>query len=183
MLFNIYMCKLPSPPKDINITSYADDITLSTSHTQVEKLRDMTTLYLNILHDSLESRKLKLSAEKSSATVFTTRRPSLTHTSISTIHQYQLSPKSMYWVLPLIGCFFGANVKSSKENLKRKKYWKRLLLATGTAQKRYSQWLTKLSVKASWTTLLPFRLPPSATQTGTTCKRNKTLLFAQLPAV
>ena len=41
MLFNIYMSKLPLPPKDINITSYADDITLTTSYPMVEKLRDM----------------------------------------------------------------------------------------------------------------------------------------------
>ena len=72
MLFNVYMSKLPLPPKDINITSDADGITLTRSHPQVEKLGDTITPYLNILHDWLESRKLKLSAEKSSATVFET---------------------------------------------------------------------------------------------------------------
>ena len=71
MLFNIYMSKLPLPPKDLNITSYADDLTLTTDP-QVERLGDMITPYLNTLHDWQESRKLKLSAEKSSATVFTT---------------------------------------------------------------------------------------------------------------
>ena len=53
-----------STPKSINITPYADDITLTTSHPQVEKLRDTITPYLNILHDWLDSRKLKLSAKK-----------------------------------------------------------------------------------------------------------------------
>ena len=72
MLFNIYLSKLPLPPKDINVTSYTDDITLTTSHPQVEKLGDTITPYLNTLHDWLESRKLMLSAEKSNATVFTT---------------------------------------------------------------------------------------------------------------
>ena len=62
MLFNNYMSKLPLPTKDINITSYADDITLTTSHPQVENLRDITTENLNTLHDWLESRKLELSA-------------------------------------------------------------------------------------------------------------------------
>ena len=62
-----------STPKKIkNITSYADDISLTTSHPEVEKLRDIITPYLSTLHDRLESRKLKLFVEKSSATVFTT---------------------------------------------------------------------------------------------------------------
>ena len=72
MLFNLYMSKLPLPAKDINITSYTDDVTLTTSQPQVEQLRDMIILYLNNLHAWLESRKLKLSAKNSSATVFTT---------------------------------------------------------------------------------------------------------------
>ena len=72
MLLIIYMSELPLPPKDINITFYADDITMTTSHQQVEKLGDIITPYLNILDDWLESRKLKLSAEKSSSTAFTT---------------------------------------------------------------------------------------------------------------
>ena len=38
---------------------------------RLKKLRDRTP-YVNILHNWLESRKLKLSAEKSSATVFAT---------------------------------------------------------------------------------------------------------------
>ena len=56
------MGKLPLPPKDINITSHADDLNLTTSHLQIENLPDMITPYLNILHDWLEPRKLKLSA-------------------------------------------------------------------------------------------------------------------------
>ena len=69
MLFNIYMSKLPLTPKDINITSYADDITLTTSHPRLKNY--VTITYLNTLHDWLESRKLKSSGEKSSANVFT----------------------------------------------------------------------------------------------------------------
>ena len=36
------MSKLPLPPKGTNITSYADDIVLTTSHPQDKKLRDIT---------------------------------------------------------------------------------------------------------------------------------------------
>ena len=71
MLYNIYMFKLPLPLRGINIASSSDDITVTTSHPHVENLLDVVTLS-SILHDWLESRKLKLSAEKSSATVFTT---------------------------------------------------------------------------------------------------------------
>ena len=65
------MSELPLPPKDIKIKSYADDITLTTSHPQVEKLRDIISPYLNTLHDWLES-KHKFSCEKLIVTVFTT---------------------------------------------------------------------------------------------------------------
>ena len=65
------MSELPLPPKDKNM-SPADDVTLTTSHPQDEKLRDIITPYLNVLQDLLESIKLKLAAKKSSATVFTT---------------------------------------------------------------------------------------------------------------
>ena len=71
MLFNTYMSKLPLPLKGINITSYADDITLTTSHTQVEKMRDNNSIpkYFTRL---ARIKEVKLTAEKSSATVFTT---------------------------------------------------------------------------------------------------------------
>ena len=54
MLFNIYMSKLPLPPKDINIISYPDDMTLTTYYPQGEKLGDIITFYLNILHDQIK---------------------------------------------------------------------------------------------------------------------------------
>ena len=76
MLFDIYMSKLSPPSKDINMKSYAFTSqitsTSTTSHPQVEKLHDMTTPCIIILHDCLETRKLKISAKDSSATVFTT---------------------------------------------------------------------------------------------------------------
>ena len=75
MLFKIYMSKLHLTLKDVNSTPSADDMTSTTSDPYVEKLGDVITSYLTLLHDwlaSASSRKLRISAEKSSATVFTT---------------------------------------------------------------------------------------------------------------
>ena len=121
MLLNIYMSELPLPPKDINTTSYADDITLTTSHPQFEKLRDILTPYLITLHGWLESRKLKLAAEKSSAAVFTTRNKeakSDPHLTINT-SPIPVKCKVKYWVLPLIVCSILENIEEApKRNYK-----------------------------------------------------------------
>ena len=66
------MSQLPLPPKHIIIASYADEKTLTKPFPFAEKLRELRTPYLKFPQDWLESRKFKLSAEKSSATVFTT---------------------------------------------------------------------------------------------------------------
>ena len=122
MLFNIYMSKLPQPPKDINITSYADDITLTSSHARVEKFRDITP-YLNTLHDWLESREFKLSAEKSSATVFTTWSIEVKFDSHLTIKN---SPKPVKSKVKVLGVTFdsmlnfGEHVRSTKEKFQKR---------------------------------------------------------------
>ena len=120
MLFNIYMSKLPLPPKDINTTSY---VTLTTSHPQVEKLRDILTPCLITLHDWLESRKLKLAAEKSSATVFTTRSKEAKSDPHLTINTSPIPVKSKVKVLGatfdrLLN--FGEHVRSTKEKLQKR---------------------------------------------------------------
>lgn len=71
-LFNLYMCSLPTPPANIVIVSYADDITILSSGVQPEQLGGPINIYLSELHNWLEGRNLRLSAEKSTATLFTT---------------------------------------------------------------------------------------------------------------
>ena len=122
MLFNIYMSKLPLPPKDINITSYADYLTVTTSHAQVEKLRDLISPYLNTLHDWLKSIKLKLSAEKSSATVMKTWSKEGKFDPHPTINNSPIPVKSKFKVL---GVTFGSmlnlreHVRNTKEKLQK----------------------------------------------------------------
>ena len=63
-LFNLFLRSLPSPPEDVKIITYAD-IPINTSGPDVKKLAVKVS-------DWLKSRKLVLSAGKSTATIFTT---------------------------------------------------------------------------------------------------------------
>ena len=71
-LFNLYMSALPPPPPDIQVVSYADDITTITTGKSVGELCAKTNSYLRHLNDWLVGRGLILSAEKSTASLFTT---------------------------------------------------------------------------------------------------------------
>ena len=71
-LFNLHMRFLPIPPDENSILTYADDITLLTSGPKVENLAAKRNTYLADLYLGLESKSLKLSAEKSTATIFST---------------------------------------------------------------------------------------------------------------
>ena len=110
--------KMPLHSKSKNITSSADDITLTTSHPQVEKLRDLLTPYLNILHDWLESRELKLFAKTSNATVFTTWSKEAYFDPHLIIYNSPIPVKSKVKVLGITydsTLNFGEHVKSKKE--------------------------------------------------------------------
>ena len=101
------------PPKSISITSYADDITLTTSHPQVEKLRDIITPCLNIL-----------SAEKSSATVFATWSNEAKFDPHLTINNSAIPVMSKVKVLGVTFdsmLNFGEDVKAPKRNYKSAK--------------------------------------------------------------
>ena len=68
----MYMSKMPLSDSDVHLVTYADDNTLTTSNPQVNKLKDQMEPYLKKLNVWLKGRFLKLSAEKSIATIFTT---------------------------------------------------------------------------------------------------------------
>ena len=48
-LFNIHTSDIPLPPKDVQITTYADDITITASHTKHRKAQQLI-LILPYLH-------------------------------------------------------------------------------------------------------------------------------------
>ena len=123
MLFNIYMNKLPLPPEYVTITEYTGDVTLTSSLAQVEKLRDIITAYLNNLHDWLEPTKLKLSAEKSSATLITTWIKEIKGDPHLFINNLLIPVKSKFKVLAVIfdsRLIFEEKIRSTKEKLQKR---------------------------------------------------------------
>ena len=72
LLFNLYMSKMPQPPGDIQLVTYADDTTVQKSGPKHEPICQDINLYLNILDNWFKERNLFISPSKSSATIFTT---------------------------------------------------------------------------------------------------------------
>ena len=101
----------------------------------------MVTAYLVTSHDWLESRKVNLSAEKSSAIVFTTWSKETNFVPHLTINNSPIPLKSKVKILGVTFdsmLSFRKHLRSNKEQLKKRKnilFWKRLLVATWAAQK------------------------------------------------
>ena len=70
-LFNAYIRDLPTPPEGIFIVSYADDITLYSSGTDIPDITSRLNAYLITLTRFLCDRQLTISTQKSSVTLFT----------------------------------------------------------------------------------------------------------------
>ena len=70
-LFNAYIRDLPTPPEGVYIISYADDITLFSSGSDIPEITSRLNNYLDALSHFLENRQLIISAQKSSVTLFT----------------------------------------------------------------------------------------------------------------
>ena len=60
----LYVDKMPLPENDVHLKTYADDITLTTSNTHVNKLKDQMDSYREKVNIWLKGRILKLSAER-----------------------------------------------------------------------------------------------------------------------
>ena len=72
LLFNLYLSKMPEPPPGIRLISYADDCQALSSHNNIKTICDRLNPYLNTVSAWFKERKLEISAEKSTATLFTT---------------------------------------------------------------------------------------------------------------
>ncbi len=72
VLFNLYMSKMPLPPGDIMLITYADDSNILNSGPLIKPVVIEINSYLNILDEWFRSRNLFISPAKSSATIFTT---------------------------------------------------------------------------------------------------------------
>ncbi len=72
VLFNLYMSKMPLPPPNLKLVSYADDSNILGSGTKIDPICGEINVYLNILDEWFKSRNLFISPAKSTATLFTT---------------------------------------------------------------------------------------------------------------
>ena len=67
ILFNFYLSKMPTPPTNIKIIQYADDISLYTAGTNIAAINQ----FISLVVDYLTERDLIVSPEKSTVTLFT----------------------------------------------------------------------------------------------------------------
>ena len=70
-LFNIYMSDLPTPPRDIHVTTYADDITIYSSDKNYTMAQQRLQPYLEDVQTWTKANDLKLNASKTMTTLFT----------------------------------------------------------------------------------------------------------------
>ncbi len=71
-LFNLYMSKMPAPPNNIKLVSYADDSNVLESGTNLKDICSDLNNYLDVLNTWFKTRNLFISPSKSSTTIFTT---------------------------------------------------------------------------------------------------------------
>ena len=70
-LFNYYLADFPTPPPNIKLNKYADDITIYTSGPVVADLINGLSIYLSQVLYYFNNKKLTVSSAKSTVTLFT----------------------------------------------------------------------------------------------------------------
>ena len=70
-LFNYYLADFPTPPPNIKLIKYADDITIYTSGPVVAHLINGLNIYLSQVLNYINGKKLTVSTVKSTVTLFT----------------------------------------------------------------------------------------------------------------
>ena len=70
LLFNFYLSNLPTPPANVKIVQYADDISVYVTGKDVPSMCTLINDYASLLIDFLAERNLVVSPEKSTVTLF-----------------------------------------------------------------------------------------------------------------
>ena len=70
-LFNVYTSDLPNPPQEVTNVTYADDITIYSSHTNYRTAQQTIQPYITDIHAWTIKNDLKLNAGKTTTTLFT----------------------------------------------------------------------------------------------------------------
>ena len=66
----MYMSDIPLPPKNVQITRYADDITILASHTKHHKAQQLIQPYLHKIFKWATTNNLHVNTDKSTTTLF-----------------------------------------------------------------------------------------------------------------
>ena len=69
-LFNIYTSDLPAPPRNVQTVTYADDITILSSHSKVDTAQLQVQNYLEEINDWTTTNQLTLNPDKTTTTLF-----------------------------------------------------------------------------------------------------------------
>ena len=80
------MHDIPEPPQYINIASYADDVTIASTHPKVDVCSEQTQTYLNTFSDGLTLNRLKVAPSKSTATLMTNYTKEQQHRPLVTLN-------------------------------------------------------------------------------------------------
>ena len=70
-LFNIYTSDIPSPPEHTHLITYADDITITTSHQDHKTAQEKLQPYINTVTSWASENNLSIHPDKTTATLFT----------------------------------------------------------------------------------------------------------------
>ena len=70
-LFNLYLHDIPTPPPNIQIASYADDVTITSIHHKAQDCTVQAQSYLDQLSHWLSTNRLKVAPSKSTCTLLT----------------------------------------------------------------------------------------------------------------
>ncbi|KAF2367561.1 Reverse transcriptase domain [Trinorchestia longiramus] len=70
-LFNLYMHDIPQPPENIHIASYADDITITSTHSNTNTYSTQGQDYMDTITTWMNTNRPKIARTKSTATLLT----------------------------------------------------------------------------------------------------------------
>ena len=85
-LFNLYMHDIPTPPNNIHISSYADDLTIISIHANKNVCSTQVQHYITQLENWLELNRLKVAPSKSTSTLLTSHNKEHQHRPTATLN-------------------------------------------------------------------------------------------------
>ena len=95
-LFNIYIDDTPPTPRNINIMSYADDFTITSTHNEIPTATAKLQSYLNTLQTWFNTNRLKVAPTKSTITLLTNYTREHRHTPQLTLDNTAIPHKHSY---------------------------------------------------------------------------------------